>query len=362
MTWGRLDDKFWGHRKVVSSGNVGAGLVARLISWSSDHRTGGHVTREVCVMLAAAERPAMRRLGVRLPKGFEDKLVDLVAENGFLDPAGDDAFQIHDFHRYAFDAEAAEKQRKQSAERSRRYRGKKREREEVIIKTDVTGDVTRDCSSVEPKAATASSESSKPLIEGHVTSRATSRDGHRDASRSRPYPDPGYAHTHGGEGARARSNGNANGRERPSEPPSSEAAQNAFKRHGDSAPSPSHVPAQKSPPAADQAPGSDPVTLDLWDALKGHPDLTAIATWKLAGKIAARVHTGGQRAEDLKRAIRDAAAEAEMQAAGGNPMSQRDLLSTLRRYCDHAKPPAPGANGARYPNRNAEQTKNRPSL
>lgn len=83
MAWGRLDDKFHSHPKVIRAGNTASGAFARLISWSSDHKTDGHVPAAVALMYAEGEAAVLA------------KLVDV----GLFDPVGD-GYRLHNFAKW----------------------------------------------------------------------------------------------------------------------------------------------------------------------------------------------------------------------------------------------------------------------
>lgn len=45
MSWGKLDDKFHSHPKVLAAGNEAVGVYARALSYCADHNTDGFVSR-----------------------------------------------------------------------------------------------------------------------------------------------------------------------------------------------------------------------------------------------------------------------------------------------------------------------------
>lgn len=52
MTWVKLDDKFWGHPKVITVGNEAAGAFARMLSYCGDHLTDGLIPRDTATFIA----------------------------------------------------------------------------------------------------------------------------------------------------------------------------------------------------------------------------------------------------------------------------------------------------------------------
>lgn len=52
MSWAKLDDRFWSHRKVRRAGLEAVGLFAIALSWSSDNGTGGVIPYDDCMALS----------------------------------------------------------------------------------------------------------------------------------------------------------------------------------------------------------------------------------------------------------------------------------------------------------------------
>lgn len=94
MSWGRIDDKFHSHRKVVAVAKKTDALGAwvRMMSWCCDQRSNGTVPRVVALSFAT--------------QGTIDRLVDVA----LLDREGDDYF-VHDFAKYNRGEDVSDKRR-----------------------------------------------------------------------------------------------------------------------------------------------------------------------------------------------------------------------------------------------------------
>lgn len=161
MSWGKIDDRFHAHPKLDLTGDLGAGLITRLVSWSHAYGTGGHVTRQRCVNMAhynhAIVTSLLASLGVPrdvivsvTPDAFANAIVDACVDAGWLDPVGDGAYVIHDFEHYAHSKEGALAGRSKAAARQARYRGKQKEAVSPPGDADVTSPVTSPTNSVTP--------------------------------------------------------------------------------------------------------------------------------------------------------------------------------------------------------------------
>jgi hypothetical protein len=62
VTWTKLHDGFWMHPKVLMCGNAGAGIFARLLSYTSQHKTRGLIPVEVVEMVVGTDHDALRAL------------------------------------------------------------------------------------------------------------------------------------------------------------------------------------------------------------------------------------------------------------------------------------------------------------
>lgn len=109
MSWAKLDDNFHMHPKTLAVGNAGAGLFARMLSWSCNHLTDGVVTGYAAVTLAGTDGT---------------KLVDELVRVGWLEPQGDGSYKIHDFGKYNPPADIERRKREKNAEKQAKHRAK----------------------------------------------------------------------------------------------------------------------------------------------------------------------------------------------------------------------------------------------
>lgn len=105
MPWFRLDDSFHSHPKVLKAGNEAVGLYVRCGTYASDHTTDGFVDRPI-VLLYGTEALAARLVDAGLWHRTRG------------------GWNIHDYLDYNPSREAVEKERKDKAERQRRWREK----------------------------------------------------------------------------------------------------------------------------------------------------------------------------------------------------------------------------------------------
>ena len=109
MTWFRLDDSFHSHPKVLRAGNEAVGLYVRCGTYASDHTTDGFVERSI-VLLYGTEALAARLVDAGLWHRTRG------------------GWNIHDYLDYNPSREAVEKERKDKAERQKRWREKQSRR------------------------------------------------------------------------------------------------------------------------------------------------------------------------------------------------------------------------------------------
>lgn len=109
MSWAKLDDNFHMHPKTLAVGNAGAGLFARMLSWSCNHLTDGVVTGYAAVTLAGTDGT---------------KLVDELVRVGWLEPQPDGSYKIHDFGKYNPPADIERRKREKNAEKQAKHRAK----------------------------------------------------------------------------------------------------------------------------------------------------------------------------------------------------------------------------------------------
>lgn len=107
--WGKLDDKFWSHRKVLAAGNEATGAFVRMLSYCCDHGTEGKVEPPVAWMIGCANTLA---------------IVAKLVEVGLLDPTEGGGWMVHDFAVYNPTATAMAKRREEVSEK-RREAGKR---------------------------------------------------------------------------------------------------------------------------------------------------------------------------------------------------------------------------------------------
>lgn len=120
MSWAKLDDDFHDHPKVEAVGNEGAGVIARLISWSSRHLTDGIVPLWKVMAIASNRKiqdPAVREESARTLVG------DLLSAR-WLDLREGDNFYIHNYHKRNPSAAKEREKRAKDAERKLKNRGK----------------------------------------------------------------------------------------------------------------------------------------------------------------------------------------------------------------------------------------------
>lgn len=99
--WTRLDDKFWSDPKVEKIGNEAAGAYARMLSYCGDHLTEGRLTDGAARFIT---RP---------------KVIETLAEFGFIQPHGDDWIipNYLDFNPTKAEVEAKQKARAEAGRR-----------------------------------------------------------------------------------------------------------------------------------------------------------------------------------------------------------------------------------------------------
>lgn len=109
MPWFRLDDSFHSHPKVLRAGNEAVGLYVRCGTYAADHTTDGFVERSI-VLLYGTEALAARLVDAGLWHRTRG------------------GWNIHDYLDYNPSREAVEKERKDKAERQKRWREKQSRR------------------------------------------------------------------------------------------------------------------------------------------------------------------------------------------------------------------------------------------
>jgi hypothetical protein len=108
MAWGRLDDQFHSHPKVMEAGNEAAGVFMRLVSWCNAHTTDGFVPENVAIQFGS------RRLVEKL------RGVGLLDDDGpagaYLADTKRAGWWVHDYLAYNFAKETTKLHRARNKE------------------------------------------------------------------------------------------------------------------------------------------------------------------------------------------------------------------------------------------------------
>lgn len=131
MPWGKIDDNFFSHPKVLAAGTLACGLMIKAISYSSHYLTDGFIAREaISSLISDTDDPisiAERLVKVRL---FER------VEGGY---------QIHDYLEYNPSKEEVERERGLTRKRQADYRSNHSlDDNHRFTQSEVTPLVTRD--------------------------------------------------------------------------------------------------------------------------------------------------------------------------------------------------------------------------
>lgn len=117
MTWVKLDDAIWSHRKIRAAGLEATGLFACGIAWCNQNLTDGHIPRHILPMLGDLRRP--------------EQLASKLVEVGLWHET-DDGWEVHDFLDYQPSKEQVESQRASQRDRKRKSRkGSQRDDDET---------------------------------------------------------------------------------------------------------------------------------------------------------------------------------------------------------------------------------------
>lgn len=112
MSWGRLDDGFYDHPKVIrlrakgQAGRAAIGLWTLANAYCGRHVDDGTLTREACKALGGTTREAR-----------------MLVESGLWTEC-DDGYRFHDWSKYRKDSKALESRRRSDRERQSRYRSR----------------------------------------------------------------------------------------------------------------------------------------------------------------------------------------------------------------------------------------------
>lgn len=102
MTWGKVDDKLWGHPKWMATPAPARGLWITALSWCMDQGSDGHVPRHVLPFLGSTPRHA-----------------NALVTSGLWETA-DGGWQFHDWLTYQPDAASVKAKRKAESEGGKR--------------------------------------------------------------------------------------------------------------------------------------------------------------------------------------------------------------------------------------------------
>lgn len=62
MAWAKLDDTFWMHPKVITAGNAGAGIFARMLAYCGCYLTDGLVPGPIVDSIVGKDKAAFEEL------------------------------------------------------------------------------------------------------------------------------------------------------------------------------------------------------------------------------------------------------------------------------------------------------------
>jgi len=140
MTWFRLDDSFHSHPKVVAAGNEAVGLFVRSGTYAAEHTTDGFIAEEIAELYGASATGSRRNPGTGKPETLAETLV----RTGLWHRARR-GWTIHDYLDYNPSREAVEKERKDKADRQKRWREKQGRRV-----TNASGNASGDAARTRP--------------------------------------------------------------------------------------------------------------------------------------------------------------------------------------------------------------------
>lgn len=108
MSWGRLDDGFYDHPKVLRCWNrhpAALGLHARAMSWVAKQETNGHLPEDIAAMLQPDDTE-------------RDAMVSVLVDTGLWHENGE-GFVIHDYLDYNHSREELQEKRRRDRDRKR---------------------------------------------------------------------------------------------------------------------------------------------------------------------------------------------------------------------------------------------------
>ena len=113
MTWFKVDDKFWSHRKVMLATLESTGLWVRTGTWCAMHLTDGFISDEIMRMIVPVSAKQADRFAAEL-------------EEMGLWTRVDGGWQFHQWEQHQPSREKVEAEREASRERQERSRHKRR--------------------------------------------------------------------------------------------------------------------------------------------------------------------------------------------------------------------------------------------
>lgn len=114
MSWLKIDDRLWSHRKIVEVGDRALGVWLRLACWSAQHEEDGRIPRGILVMLTGSERSDQ---------------VQALLEAGMLDEGDQGSVFVHDFLKY--NPSRSDLEAKREVDRERKRHGFRRESQRI---------------------------------------------------------------------------------------------------------------------------------------------------------------------------------------------------------------------------------------
>lgn len=123
MVWGRIDDSFYDHPKVLEAGDEAVGFLVRMIAYSNRHGTNGIVLGSSCRSLAAPMNRHWRSLAALLNRLCEVGLLHAVdSQDGRKEGGIAAAYEIHDFAEYNETREQVAARKEKAREKKARQR------------------------------------------------------------------------------------------------------------------------------------------------------------------------------------------------------------------------------------------------
>ena len=163
MPWFRLEDSFHSHPKVIRAGNEATGLFVRCGTYAAEHLTDGFIPEHIAILYGAAE---IRSRGDAAPPGTETLAETLVRVKLWRRTRG--GWRMPDYLDYNPSKEAVDNDRKQKAERQRRWREARSRRV-----TNASGDASKDAAPPPPRPAPKEAGRAGPAPKPSTAARAS---------------------------------------------------------------------------------------------------------------------------------------------------------------------------------------------